>query len=178
MRWTTVVALVALAREGARAARQVQESVDLAALVGYVTETMRPLAEAKGLLLRVRANGAAQVRGDAVRLREVFFNVLDNGIKYTPEGGEVEVETGRSGPEVVVTVQDTGIGIPAEHVPHVFERFYRVDKARSRAEGGTGLGLSIAQSTIVAHGGRIELASTPGQGTTCTVRLPRESKRH
>jgi signal transduction histidine kinase len=73
-----------------------------------------------------------------------------------------------------VVMRDTGIGIPAEHLPHVFDRFYRVDKARSRAEGGTGLGLSIAQSTIVAHGGRIELTSTPGQGTTCTVRLPAE----
>jgi two-component system heavy metal sensor histidine kinase CusS len=168
--------LLALAREDARAARHAHEPVDLAGLVGDVTETMRPVAEVKGLGLRVEASEPVSVRGDAGRLREVFFNVLDNGIKYTPEGGEVEIRLGRHGPEAVVTVRDTGIGIPAEHVPHVFDRFYRVDKARSRAEGGTGLGLSIAQSIVVAHGGCIELASTPGQGTTCTVRLPVEPK--
>src|SRR5262249_31276558 len=159
-----------------RAAHQGQESVDLAALVGDVAETMRPLAEAKEIRLGVEVNGATGVIGDASRLREVFFNLLDNGIKYTPKGGEIEVRISQNGPEAVVTVRDTGIGVPPEHVPHVFDRFYRVDKARSRAEGGTGLGLSIAQSIIAAHGGRIELASTPGQGTTCTVRLPAAAK--
>jgi heavy metal sensor kinase len=168
--------LLALAREDARAARQAQEPVDLATLVEDVVETMRPLADAKGLRLRAEANAVAKVCGDTARLREVFFNLLDNGIKYTPEGGEVEVRIDRQGPEATVMVRDTGIGIAAEHRPHVFDRFYRVDKARSRAEGGTGLGLSIAQSIVVAHGGRIELASTEGQGTICTVRLPAEPK--
>jgi heavy metal sensor kinase len=167
--------LLALAREDARAARQTQESVNLGTLVGDVAETMRPLAEAKEIRLRVDLNGVAWVSGDAARLREVFFNLLDNGIKYTPEGGEVELRIGHNGPEAVVTVRDTGIGIAAEHLPYVFDRFYRVDKSRSRAEGGTGLGLSIAQSIIVAHGGRIELASIPGQGTICTVRLRGEA---
>lgn len=74
----------------------------------------------------------------------------------------------------VATVRDRGIGIPPEHVPHVFERFYRVDRARSREQGGTGLGLSIVQSIVAAHGGQVELTSTPGQGTTCTVTLPAE----
>jgi heavy metal sensor kinase len=170
--------LLALAREDARAASQAQEPVDLTDLVADVVETMRPLAEAKELHLRVKANGSAWVRGDAARLREVFFNLLDNGIKYTPKGGEVEVRVVQDGSEAIATVRDTGIGIPAEHLPHVFDRFYRVDKARSRTEGGTGLGLSIAQCTIAAHGGRIELTSAPGQGATCTVRLPVESKRH
>jgi heavy metal sensor kinase len=167
--------LLALAREDARAARQARERVDLAALVGEVAETMRPLADAKLLRLHVEANRATWVLGDAARLREVFFNLIDNGIKYTREGGEIELCVGQNGLEAVVTVRDTGIGIPAEHLPHVFDRFYRVDKARSRAEGGTGLGLSIAQSIAGAHGGRIELASTLGQGTTCTVRLPAEA---
>jgi heavy metal sensor kinase len=167
--------LLALAREDARAARQVHEPVDLAALVANVAETMRPLAEAKGLTLHAEAHEPLSVRGDAARLREVFFNILDNAIKYTPEGGEVEVRTDRQGPEAVVTVRDTGVGIPAEHLPHVFDRFYRVDKARSREEGGTGLGLSIARTIVQAHGGEIELASTPGQGTVCTVTLPGEN---
>jgi heavy metal sensor kinase len=164
--------LLELAREDARAGRQAHEPVDLGAIVRDVVETMRPLAGAKGLSLRVEANESLWVNGDAARLREVFFNILDNCIKYTAEGGQVEVQIGHSSPEVVVTVSDTGIGIAAEHLPHVFDRFYRVDKARSRSEGGTGLGLSITQSIVVAHGGRIELASTPGRGTTCTVRLP------
>jgi heavy metal sensor kinase len=168
--------LLALAREDARAGHQAHEPLDLANLVRDVAETMRPLAEAKGLRLSVDRNGIAQVHGDPTRLREVFLNILDNGIKYTPEGGEVEVRIGRQSSNAVVVVQDTGAGIPSEHLPHVFDRFYRVDKARSRAEGGTGLGLSIAQSIIAAHGGRIELASTPGQGTTFTVRLPAEPK--
>jgi heavy metal sensor kinase len=168
--------LLALAREDASAARQAWVPLDLAAIVGDVAEIMRPLAEAKRLRLRVEANGAARVCGDSARLREVFFNVLDNAIKYTPAGGEVEVRIGYNGPEVTATIRDTGIGIPAEHLPHVFGRFYRVDKARSRAEGGTGLGLSIAQSIVASHGGQIELASTLCQGTTCTVRLPAESK--
>jgi heavy metal sensor kinase len=167
--------LLALAREDARAPRQAQEPVDLTGLVADVAETMRPLAEAKGLALHVKAREPLSVRGDAARLREIFFNILDNGIKYTAEGGEVEVRTDRQGPEAVVIVRDTGVGIPEEHLPRVFDRFYRVDRARSRSEGGTGLGLSIAQSIAAAHGGRIELASTPGRGTTCTVRLPADT---
>jgi signal transduction histidine kinase len=144
--------------------------------VETVAETMRPLADVKGVGLLVKAHEPVCVRGDAARLREVFFNILDNAIKYTPGGGTVEVRVGCSGPEAVVTVQDTGVGIAADHLPRVFDRFYRVDRARSRAEGGTGLGLSIAQTIIAAHGGRIELASTPGQGTTCTVRLQGEAE--
>jgi signal transduction histidine kinase len=105
-------------------------------------------------------------------LRQVFYNLLDNALKYTPEGGAVEVRAGGQAGTAVVSVRDTGIGIPAEHLPRVFDRFYRVDKGRSRAEGGTGLGLSIARSIVAAHGGRIDLASTPGYGTVCTVTLP------
>jgi heavy metal sensor kinase len=164
--------LLALAREDAGAGRPTLESLDLSAVVHGVVEDMRPLAEARGLGLRMEANGAAPVHGDALRLRQVFFNLVDNAIKYTPSGGEVAVRVDRRDGEAVVTVRDTGIGIPPEHLPRVFDRFYRVDKARSREHGGTGLGLSIAQSIVAAHGGRIELASAPGQGTTCTVTLP------
>jgi heavy metal sensor kinase len=164
--------LLALAREDAHGPRPAPAPVDLAALVAGVVETMRPLAEARGLPLCQHGNGGARVLGDEGRLRQVFYNLLDNAIKYTPQGGTVEVELERTGQEVVVTVRDTGIGIPVEHLPRVFERFYRVDKARSRAEGGAGLGLSIAQKIVADHGGRIELTSTSGQGTTCTVRLP------
>ena len=164
--------LLVLAREDAGASPQAHEPLDLAALVEGVAETMRPLAEAKGLRLDVRGGDGLGMHGDSARLRQVFYNLLDNAIKYTPEGGRVEVLLGRRDHEAVVTVRDTGAGIPAEHLPHVFDRFFRVDKARTRAEGGTGLGLSIAKSIVTAHGGRIELASAPGHGTTCTVSLP------
>jgi two-component system, OmpR family, heavy metal sensor histidine kinase CusS len=164
--------LLALAREDAGASPPAHEPLDLAALVEGVAETMRPLAEAKGLRLDVRGGDSLRMHGDSARLRQVFYNLLDNAIKYTPEGGRVEVCLGRRGEEAVITVRDTGAGIAPEHLPHVFDRFYRVDKARTRAEGGTGLGLSIAKSIVTAHEGRIELASAPGHGTTCTVSLP------
>jgi heavy metal sensor kinase len=177
--------LLSLAREdaggSANASRDAQvPQVDLKGLVGSVAETMRPLADSKDLRLHLNSpadhagDGVITVPGDAARLREVFFNLLDNSIKYTPSGGEVHIQVSRNGGEATVTVRDTGIGIAAEHVPHVFDRFYRVDEARSRAEGGTGLGLSIARSIVLAHGGRIELDSSPERGTTCTVRLPTE----
>jgi heavy metal sensor kinase len=164
--------LLALAREDAGVGHQADQRVDLSTLVQSVAETMRPLAESKGLTFDAQADSPAEVRGDAGRLRQVFYNLLDNAIKYTPPGGTVAIRCGRRGRDAVVTVHDTGRGIPPEHLPRVFDRFYRVDRARSREEGGTGLGLSIAQSIVASHGGQIELASTPGQGTTCTVTLP------
>jgi heavy metal sensor kinase len=164
--------LLTLSREDAGVARQIREPIDLTALVTGVAETMRPLAESRGLELRCTPPAAARVSGDDGRLRQVFINVLDNAIKYTPEGGRIEVGVETKGRDAVVAVRDTGIGIPTEHLPHVFERFYRVDKARSREQGGTGLGLSISKSIVRAHGGGIELTSVPGQGTACVVTLP------
>jgi heavy metal sensor kinase len=166
--------LLTLSREDAGVVCSVRKSVELAALLDSVVETMRPLAEAKGLHLCRVGEGEIRVLGDEVRLRQVFYNLLDNAIKYTPEGGTVEVRLARRHRGAVVTVRDNGIGIPAEHLPRVFDRFYRVDKARSREEGGTGLGLSIAKIIITAHDGQIDLTSTPGQGTLCTVTLPAE----
>jgi heavy metal sensor kinase len=168
--------LLTLAREDAGSSRAGWEVVDLAGMVKDVAETLRPVAENKGLHLRAETHGPVRVSGDNLGLRQVFFNVLDNAIKYTPSGGEVEVGVTPMDGEALVTIRDTGIGIAADHLPHVFDRFYRVDKARSRAEGGTGLGLSIARSTVLAHGGRIELTSAPSQGTTCKVTLVRETK--
>jgi two-component system heavy metal sensor histidine kinase CusS len=166
--------LLTLSREDAGVARPTRERIDLAALVSGVADTMRTVAEAKGLHLHIEGSVAVPMQADGARLRQVFYNLLDNAIKYTAEGGAVEVRVETEDQVAVVTVRDTGIGIPPEHLPRVFDRFYRVDKARSRAEGGTGLGLSIAKTIVVAHGGRIDLTSTPGQGTICTVTLPEE----
>jgi heavy metal sensor kinase len=163
--------LLTLARQDAGAGRPALEDVDLALLVKDVTETLRPLAENKGLHLVFDADGPARMSGDNLGLRQVFFNVLDNAIKYTLCGGKIAIQLNHRDGQVVVTIKDTGIGIAAEHLPHVFDRFYRVDKARSRAEGGTGLGLSIARGTVLAHGGQMELTSASGQGTTCTITL-------
>jgi heavy metal sensor kinase len=164
--------LLALAREDAGGGAAAMHALDLSSLVQQVAEDMRPLAEARGLSLVVAVDGPLPICGDELRLRQVCYNLLDNAIKYTPAGGTIALRAERKDQAVIITIQDTGIGIPPEHLPHVFDRFYRVDKARSRAEGGTGLGLSIAQSIVAAHGGRIELISAPGQGTTGIVTLP------
>jgi signal transduction histidine kinase len=102
----------------------------------------------------------------------LLFNLLDNAIKYTPEGGTVEVRCECRDGSAELIVADTGIGIPSEHIPHVFERFYRIDPARSREAGGTGLGLSICQVIAKGHGGTIRLESNGGQGTRVVVTLP------
>ncbi len=164
--------LLALSREDAGVGPPAREPVDLAALVAGVAETMRPLAEARGLRLHANGRGPAWVSGDPARLRQVFYNLLDNAIKYSPEGGPVEAHVEARGGEAVAAVRDAGVGIPPEHLPRVFDRFYRVDRVRSREMGGTGLGLSIARSIVAGHGGRIDLDSAPGKGTTCTVVLP------
>jgi two-component system, OmpR family, sensor histidine kinase SenX3 len=103
----------------------------------------------------------------------MFTNLVDNAVKYTPPGGRVEVTGGFEGSEIVIRVRDTGIGIPEGKLPRIFERFYRVDKARSKETGGTGLGLSIVKHTAENHGGRVIVESRLGEGSTFTVYLPR-----
>jgi heavy metal sensor kinase len=170
--------LLLLSREDAGVVQRPDQPLDMTALIADAAETMRPLAEEAGLSLRVDAPEQHVIRGDATRLRQVAYNLIDNAIKYTPAGGEVEVRVQECNGIAIVTVRDTGVGIAAEHLPHVFDRFYRVDKARSREQGGTGLGLSIARSIVAAHGGTIELQSTLGQGTTATVALPEHPDRN
>ncbi len=114
----------------------------------------------------------AVVQGDADRLKQLLVNLLDNALKYTPSEAPITVELARSGGEAVLTLRDAGPGIPPEDLPHVFERFYRADHARSRDPGGSGLGLAIARWIVEQHEGDISIDSTPGVGTTVTVRLP------
>jgi heavy metal sensor kinase len=164
--------LLTLARQDAGVATTADEPVDLTALVGGVVDTMQPLADEKGIELRDASEGAVPLRGDGSRLRQVFYNLIENAIKYTAPGGKVIVRAEQRDAAAVVTVRDEGVGIGAEHLARVFDRFYRVDKARSREQGGTGLGLSIARSIVLAHRGTLTLESSPGRGTTCVVTLP------
>jgi signal transduction histidine kinase len=115
------------------------------------------------------------VRGDDARLRGLFMNLLDNAARYTPSPGTVSVSLRREGQMAIVAVTDTGVGIPAEDIPSIFERFYRADKSRSRAEGGTGLGLAICKHIAEVHGGKIEVESKLGAGSTFSVWLPVQS---
>jgi two-component system phosphate regulon sensor histidine kinase PhoR len=140
--------------------------VSVAALVNGCVETARLKAESKGLRLVVQVpEGLPAVRGDAVQLGEVLQNLVDNALQYTPPGGRIDVTAYSNGQEVIFTVADTGIGIPEADLERIFERFYRVDAARSREAGGTGLGLSIARHIVDAHGGRIWVESAVGQGS-------------
>jgi heavy metal sensor kinase len=126
---------------------------------------------AQGVTVRLGAEDQALVLGDSDRLHQLLLNLVDNALKYTPAGGQVTLTLRRSGGWVQVGVEDTGVGIRPEELPHIFERFYRADRSRPRS-GGSGLGLSIAQWIAQAHGGRIEVESEVGQGSTFTVWLP------
>ena len=112
------------------------------------------------------------VNGDRERIEQVITNIVSNAVKYTPDGGQIDMTVGTDGPNVFVRVTDNGIGIPEKDLPRLFDRFYRVDKARSRESGGTGLGLSIAQEILNQHKGKIEISSVYGEGTSVTITMP------
>jgi signal transduction histidine kinase len=150
--------------------------VDVRGVLMTVLARMRRVARKKNITLQWKRFGkAAQytVRGDETQLTSMFTNLVDNAVKYTPAGGRVEVVGGFEGPEIVIRIADTGIGIPEGKLSRIFERFYRVDKARSKATGGTGLGLSIVRHVAENHGGRVTVESTLGEGSVFTVHLPR-----
>jgi len=138
---------------------------------------MQTLAAASGIALECRSPGDVQFRGDEALLRRLLINLLDNAIRYTPPGGKVSASLEADPAAARIRISDTGVGIPPEAAPHVFERFYRADKARSRQDGGFGLGLSIVKWIAESHNGSVELTSNPGPGTTFTVTLPRHAIR-
>lgn len=147
-----------------------RENVPLLAMLQTLREDFLTLAEEKGLSLTLEGCEAA-VEGYPMLLRELFHNLIDNAVKYTPAGGQIHVSLAVEEGRPVCRVADTGIGIPQEHQPHVFERFYRVDKSHSRQTGGTGLGLAIVKHAAEVHHAELALESTPGKGTTMTVRF-------
>jgi len=164
--------LLDLARLDAGGVSLERGPVSLGALFGRVVDRHGPAAAAAGVALETAtAAGLDVVTGDARRLEQVLQNLTANALRHTPTGGRVALDAARDGGEVVLRVSDTGEGIAAEHLPHVFDRFYKVDPARADA-GGTGLGLSIVKAIVERHGGSVAVESTPGAGTTFTVRLP------
>ena len=151
--------------------------VNLSDTVKQTVHLLQPQADKRGqsLTSRIQSN-AVFVLGDASRLEQIVYNLTENAIKYTPDGGSILVSLLQKNHQAVITVQDNGVGIPAEDQAHIFERFYRVDKARSRETGGTGLGLSIVRQMVTMHGGEISVMSEPGKGSMFVVRLPLDER--
>ena len=164
-----IEALLALARLDAGQEPMKTTPLDLASVASECVELVRSLAEKRSVALHVKLE-SAPCRGDELRLEQVLTNLLTNAIHHNRDGGEVRVRTGRENGEAFFVVADNGPGIAAEHLPHIFDRFYRVDQARTNT-GRTGLGLAISHAIIVAHGGTLSVESKPGAGATFTVRL-------
>ena len=156
-----------------------QSRVDLSSLAEAVAEEMEPLGERRGVQVLCTVSSGTVVLGDPLSLRRALTNLVENGIRYNHRGGHVVIEdAGLSLEWVQVAVRDSGIGIPAEEQGKVFDRFYRVDRSRSRAEGGSGLGLSIVTKIAAEHGGRIDLQSEPGVGSRFVLTLPADPGRN
>lgn len=150
-----------------------REKTNLSVLIRDVITVIEPLAKKKNQHLEVSvSNDLPEPEIDPLQLSDALLNLLDNAVKYTPERGRIELNASRDRNDIVFVVADNGSGIPKEQLPRIFERFYRVDKSRSREIGGTGLGLSIAKHTVENHGGTISVESEPGSGTRFTIRIP------
>ena len=164
--------LLAISRLEAGEARKQLERLDFAELARSTADQMRLLAEEKHIHLDCNGAESVEVEADPARLKQVVVNLLDNAIKYTPESGRVSISVMKQDGRAVLEIADTGIGISRDDLPHIFDRFYRADKARSREMGGTGLGLSIVRSICLAHDGQVKVQSTEGQGSMFHIELP------
>jgi heavy metal sensor kinase len=170
--------LFALSRLEAGLARTPTTHFDFAKLAATTAEQMCLLAEDKRVKINCQAPAPVFLQGDRGRFKQVIVNLLDNAIKYTPAGGTVTLTVRELPHETVCEVTDNGIGIPAASLPHVFDRFYRVDEARNRESGGAGLGLAIVKAIVTAHNGRVEVESTEGAGSCFRVFLPAAADHH
>ncbi|HET7626015.1 MAG TPA: ATP-binding protein [Verrucomicrobiae bacterium] len=166
-----IESLLELARLDAGQETMRRTAVDLARIGTDCVEAIRPMASGRGISIQTEF-AAAECLGDAERLGQVITNLLANAVHYNKDGGEIKIATRRENEFAVMSVSDTGNGIAPEHLPRVFERFYRADAARTSSQGRTGLGLAISKAIMDAHGGSIEVSSRVGEGTTFTVRLP------
>jgi two-component system phosphate regulon sensor histidine kinase PhoR len=165
--------LLILARLESRDLSLQPVAVDLERFFSEMGQNWRIAGERKGVKLEFQLEpGLVAVRADELRVEQVLNNLIDNAVKYTPAGGQVWVRARQSGATTELEVEDTGVGLTPEDLPHIFERFYRADKARSREKGGTGLGLSIVKHIAQVHGGSVDAYSVFGKGTRIVVRLP------
>ena len=172
-----VEGLLTLARADEGIAPLHRETVDLRDLLEETRETGELLAEEAGVRMEVTTSAEPLIVSiDATRIRQLLLNLLTNAVKYTPAGGSVRLQLGPANGKLTLTVADTGIGIAPGDLPHIFDRFWRADSARTRTgeRPGAGLGLAICKWIAEAHGGKIDVMSRPGRGTTFTVTLPWE----
>ena len=167
-----VESLLALSKLDAGEAITESVRFDLGELVRTTAEQMSLLAEDKNIAVTCNAAPSVLIEGDRARMKQVVVNLLDNAIKYTPRGGRVSLRIAREADQALLEVSDTGVGIPADALPHMFKRFFRVDDSRSREQGGAGLGLSIVKSICAAEGAEVNVTSTPGGGSCFRVRHP------
>ena len=165
--------LMDISEAEAGAMRLTRAAIDAAELLEETRTLFADSAEARGLRLTAAAPAGLLIDGDRNRLRQVLANVVDNAIKYTPEGGRIDLEADAAGDVIELRIADTGPGIPADDLPRIWERSFRGDQSRS--ERGHGLGLSLVKAIVDAHGGTVSASSTPGAGATFTLRLPRAS---
>ncbi len=163
--------LLALARFDEGGLEILTGPIDLYEVASDACDAMQTLARERAVSVKI-AGLSVTVEGDAEYLRQVVVNLLENAIKYAGAGGTVDMVVAPVGPDAVLSVADTGPGIPADAQEHIFDRFYRVDGSRNKASGGSGLGLAITREIVEAHGGRVAVASEPGHGSTFTVTLP------
>jgi signal transduction histidine kinase len=163
--------LLELARAESGRLRLRREDVDLASVGTNIMRTFEPRAAQLGVALRFEGQ-ATRINGDPDRLAQVFVNLIDNALRHTPAGGKVTVSVFAQGSAASLVVRDSGVGIPYNDLPHVFERFYVVDRSRARESTGTGLGLSIVKQVVEAHGGSVSAESEYGLGATFTCLFP------
>jgi len=150
-----------------------RERVRVAELIEHAVEVCRPAAQARNVRIATSCDPSVSAFLDPTLIEQALVNLVDNAIKYSHPDGDVTVSCSVHGGRVVLAVRDRGIGIEARHLPRLFERFYRVDKARSRKLGGTGLGLAIVKHIAQVHGGAVRVESTPGKGSLFVIELPR-----
>lgn len=146
------------------------ESVNVSDLIEDVADLYRYVAEDKGILVYTMASNDLYLNADPNRMRQILANLLDNAIKYTPNGGRIDIEAHQRGEKIVVLVKDNGIGIRPEELPRIWDRLYRCDQSRSQK--GLGLGLSLVKAIVQGHKGHIEVFSEPGKGSTFSISLP------
>lgn len=164
--------LLTLVSMDSKTMRLNRETFKFADIVRDVTHRLSVVADQRHQEIKVQVTDNCEMYADCAKLTQVVYNILDNALKYTPEGGLIRVRLIRSGRDAILSIADNGPGIPKQDQPHIFDRFYRVDKARSRDTGGTGLGLSIVNQLVLMHGGTVSVQSEEGHGSTFTVELP------